>query len=289
MQHSWTGVRRFKNVTIVAIGLAVGLAIPAVGERIGDDTQSVSAPQARSASLAASTESEPVMADVAPGEPASSPRQAVDMFLGAEAAEQFDRSYRLLTRTNRADYGSEAEWSAEHANFFPLERFTIGQITKEGDTTIVTTEVRFRSSLDEVLGLVPARAIARWPVVADDGGWLVDFDAAVIEPVYPPEADVRKEAQRWLRDRQACQPTNEYEGGLVGSAALSAEQLCGAPTAEIAESLRSLDPIEGAAFVSVFGDAGWARAVDVKGAVPLTLVLAPVDDQWLVIGAIPAR
>lgn len=290
-QHRWAGIRRFRNVAIVAVGLAVGLAIPAVGERIGDDTSRIPAPQARTVSLAASNESEPVTTDGPPGQPAPTPRQAVEKFLSAEAAEQFDQSYRFLAHSNRVEYGSDGDWTAAHADFFPVERSTTRQVAKEGDTTVVTTEVRFRSSLDEVLGLVPARAKVRWPVVSEDGGWLVDFDAAVIEPLFPPETDVRGTAQRWLRDRQACQPANEYEyeGGLVGSGTVNAEQLCGAPTAELAESLHSLDPIEGAVFVSAFGDASWARAVDVRGEVPLTLVLAPVDDRWLVIGALPAR
>lgn len=224
----------------------------------------------------------------AAGTPAASPVEAVEQFLAAEAAADFERSYSLLTQEQRVEYGSAAAWTDAHADFPPVTNHEVIEAVVDR----VVTEVEYRSSLDEVIGLVPARARVEWVTVREANGWLVDFDAAALEPLYPGDADVPDVVAEWAQAHQDCAEPEQYEGALVATADLrrAVEALCDSPGRITTSDAGALDEFDASALVSAFGtDAlSWARAVDLRGPVAVTVIVAPVDDRWLVVGLLPA-
>lgn len=282
---------RRRDALIVVIALLVGMgAVAGYGALTGDDgpaTSATVAPDGELAPVPAAPQPESG-ADVPPGTPAASPVEAVEAFLKAEADGDFETSYALLTGAQRRTYGSPSAWTNAHADFFPV---TDHEVIAEGADRI-TAEVEYRSSLDEVIGLVPARARVEWVAVQEDGGWLVDFDASVVEPLYPEDADAPVAVARWAEAHQDCREPQQYEGSLVASADLreAAESLCGTTASIGTGDPLPLDEFDATALVSAFGaDAlGWARAVELRGPVELSVIVAPVEDRWLVVGLLPA-
>lgn len=287
--HAVAGSRgsRRRDAVIVVVALLVGMgAVAGFGAVTGSDD----APSATIDADPGAIDPTPLSAaaaDVPPGAPAASPRAAVEAFLDAEVAGDLDRSYSLLSEGQRATYGSAAAWTNAHADFFPV----LGYRIVEATDGVVAAEVEYRSSIDEVVGLVPARGTVRWAVVEETGGWSVDFDASAVQPAYPDDATASDAAAGWARSHQRCEDPDQYEGALVATADLVAlaESLCDTDGAIRTAPARTLDEFDATPFVSAFGtDAlAWARAVDVAGPVELTAVLAPVDDRWLVIGLLP--
>lgn len=230
----------------------------------------------------AAPDAEPVAA-----EPASTPSEALERFLAAEVAGEPDRSFALLSTAGRAAYRSPAAWQASHAGFFPIMDYSLVGVNDAGDSTEVVTDVRYRPSLDEVIGLVPARAEVTWAVVKEAGGWLVDFDGAEVSPRFPADAKALTAVERWARSRQDCEEADEYSAGLVGLSKL-ADSLCDARGRLTFGDVAPLDSDDSAAMVSAFGAPAvtWARTVRITGPVDLTAVLAPMGDRWLVVGVL---
>lgn len=281
---------RRRDALIVVAALLVGMgAVAGFGAMTGSDDTGAAAVIDGDVDLRA----DPVPpADldrsVVAGTPAGSPAEAVEQFLTAEAARDLTSSYSMLTEDQRRRYSSAAAWTNAHADFFPVTAFEITEV--DGDRVIA--EVEYRSGLDEVVGLVPARARVEWVAVEEDGGWLVDFDAATVEPRYPDETDAPEAVAEWARAHQDCTEPEQYEGALVAAADLrrAVEALCDTTTRIATGEVGELDEFDASAFVSAFGtDAlAWARRVELRGPVELTVVVAPVDDRWLVVGLLPA-
>lgn len=271
------------------MAVAVGIAVTMGSQRLGDD-----APEGDATVLGAD---EVTTLDEGPGPrleapatgatPAQSPLAAVETFLAAEVSGDLARSHRLLSDADRATYPNVAAWTSAHADFFPIESFDV--VRADGDQVVTT--VRYRSSLDEVVGLVPARADVTWTVVPVDGGWLVDHGAARLQALHPEDAEAVDAVVAWSLDRQRCRRPEEYGGGLVATADLvaAADELCDGPRPMVAATVGTLDGGDASAFVSAFGPqaTGWARTVAITAPVQLTVVLAPVDDRWLVVGLLP--
>lgn len=277
---------RRRDAVIVVVALAVGMGgFAAYGALTGPDDPAPTA--AIDADFEPAPPAEAGSSPVAAGSPAASAAEAVDAFLTAEAAGDFETSYALLSEAQRTTYGSVPAWRNAHADFFPV----VGH--RKVDTTdgTVRTEVEYRSSLDEVVGLIPARAVIEWAVVQEGGGWAVDFDASAVEPTYPDEAAAAEAVSDWAADLQRCEEPVQYEGALVATADLvrTAESLCDADGRIDAGPARTLDEFDASPLVSAFGtDAlAWARAVDLTGPAELTVVVAPVEDRWVVVGLLP--
>lgn len=280
--------RRWRTPLAVVVAFAAGVALTG-GLPGGDDGDG--SPSATIVDAATDVDGEPFEPvevgdpSLPAGRPAETPLAAVEGFLDAEADGDFEASYELLTDAQRADYGSPAAWVDAHAEFFPVESYEI--VEDRGDGTVVA-DVQYRSTLDDVLGLVPARASVEWPAVQHEGGWLVDFDAALVEPVYPDEAAASEAASEWAAALQRCEEPEQYGGALVAPLRLvrQAEAICDTTEAIRAGSPQSIDPTDAGPIVSVFGAEAqsWARTVDISGPVDTTVILAPVDDEWLVVG-----
>lgn len=279
---------RRRDALIIVVALLVGMGAVA---GFGALTRADGTATASTIDADVSTDPVPIPDPDAPvlaGTPAGSPTEAVEQFLTAEAAGDFETSYTLLTASQRSQYGSAASWASAHADFLPV---TGHEILDAGDDR-VTAEVEYRSGLDEVVGLVPARARVEWVVVQESGGWLVDFDAAALEPLHPDDATAPDAVAEWAQAHQDCTEPEQYEGALVATGDLvrAIESLCDSRAAITTGDATVLDEFDASAFVSAFGtDAlSWARAIELRGPVELTVVVAPVEDRWLVVGLLPS-
>jgi hypothetical protein len=111
-----------------------------------------------------------------------------------------------------------------------------------------------------------------------------------VEPRLADESGASEAARTWLAQRIDCAPAEEYEGGLLGNPGL-AESLCGeSGPVEVGQPGPLDDKFDAAQFVGAFGPEFdlWGWAVTVESPTPLRVVLAPVGDEWVVIGVLPA-
>lgn len=279
---------RRRDAAIVVVALVVGMgAVAGFGALTDSEDPSASPLIDAEIDLGSATPIPDGDATVPPGAAAASAGGAVDAFLAAEAAGDFETSYSLLSESQRAAYGSVPAWRNAHADFFPV----VGHRMVDTTDGTIRTEVEYRSSLDEVVGLVPARAVVEWTVVQEGGGWTVDFDGSAVRPRYPDDDAAAEAATEWALAHQRCDQPEQYEGALVATADLVAlaGSLCDTTGRITAGAPRTLDELDASPFVSAFGtDAlAWARAVDLTGPAEVTAVLAPVDDEWLVVGLLP--
>jgi hypothetical protein len=269
---------------VLVVGLALGIGVARV-TFAGDGGGAASTPMRRTDT--AVTLPELAAVDVPPaGIAAPDPRSAVEGFLEAEAARDFGRSWGLLAAEDRVRYGSPAAWVAAHEAIPPVTGFLV---EAAGDDGAVAALLELRPGLDGVLGLVPARAESTWQTVNEDGGWRVAFGLSSLRPLHPSDAGAVDAALSWVQDRQACQdrPARQH-GALVGVTGL-ADRLCDAAGVPQAAGPGRLPAADAARFVSAYGPdvVDWARTVDIDGAVPLRAVLAPIGDDWFVVGVLP--
>jgi len=277
-----------RSVGLVVGGVALGVAV-AVG--LGSAGREDDAPTTfgRSADIDPSSLFDADRRAEVKGERlrADSPQAAVEAFLAAEEAGDFDTSFAYLADTGRVEYVTAQAWRADHPDALaPVTGFELdGEVTGGNGLAQVPTVTSYRSTLDPVVGLVPARARTNWVAVEEDGGWAVDVLATSQEVLLPPEQDAIEAVQAWASEQQRCGTPEQYAGGLRGRTDLAVE-LCGASGEVEASGVETLQQIDAQPLQNSFGAevVSWARTVSVQGAVPLRAVVAPVDDRWLVVG-----
>jgi hypothetical protein len=227
--------------------------------------------------------------DVEPaGTPASTPMEAVESFLAAEIRADYAESYRLLSAPDRAEVGSRSEWEVAHGQLPIVTGVTLGDATSDGTRAEVDAEVTFEPALDETRGLVPSRAQGVWVAVAEDGGWRVAHSERRLLPQYPDGNGAVTAAETWAQVRTGCRAGDEYDGGLLGATG-PVKALCGASGPVEAGAVSNLEPGVGVEpFLAAFGPEvlSWARVVPLANPVPVVVVLAPVADRWVVVGAL---
>jgi hypothetical protein len=288
--------RLLRDAVVVACCGAVGflaVAVPRFIDRDADGKPDRANPRIALSDLAdgrdpaapsanGDTDAEP------PGAPAPTPVDAVESFLAAETRGDHAMSYGLLSAADRAEVTSRAEWEGAHAQLPTVTGVSLGAASSDGTRAEVESEVTFEPSLDETRGLVPARARATWIAVAEDGGWRVARSGSRLSPQYPDANGAVSAAEAWVRARVACRAGAEYDGGLVGAAGPVAA-LCDAPGPIEVGAVATLEPGVGVEpFLAAFGPEvlSWARVVPVASPVSLAVVLAPVADRWVVVGAL---
>jgi hypothetical protein len=292
---------RLRDAFVVLFAVAVGFGLALVPRLLndtgGDDTASPpdANPRVQLSQLSDARVAKPLpppMADPAsvepPAAPANTPVAAVTGFLDAEAAGDFASSYGSLSGPDRLRAGSHGDWTTLHAQLPAIRGFTLGGTRSAPDRAEITAEMEFQPGLDTIVGLVPARAKATWIAVAEDGGWRVDFDNSTLVPEYPPDAAAVDAATSWLSARAQCRRAPQYRDGLLGVTALAAD-LCGARgqvRVRTAAPLRAGTGVE--PFVAAFGPDvfTWARTVPVQSPMSMSVVLAPIGERWVVIGAL---
>lgn len=230
--------------------------------------------------------------DPAPsGTAAPTPREAVTGFLDAEIRGAFAMSYALLSDADQESFGGEEAWEAVHGELPSYESYTVIAI----DGLDVDVEVTATPRVDELVGVIPGAAKVRYAVVKSTDGYRVDLADTKFVPHYADEAGAAAAATAWVTARQACDTagTGEFGGSLVGDLGL-AKHLCGVSGSPVAASLTGLSALgDPTVVLSAFGGEAtdWARVVTVTGlagVAPIEVILAPLGEQWVVIGAVGA-
>jgi hypothetical protein len=231
-----------------------------------------------------------------PGEPpppavAARARDAVTGFLEAEAAGDYATSYDFLSAEDQETFGGREGWIASHADLAPISGFRLKGLRAADGGVRATTALRLRSTLDEFVGLVPARANATWMARPQKDGWRVAYTEGAIKGLYPSDRGAADAATAWVDDRLACEKADEYPGGLLGDSDL-AESLCGMEAEFSAGQVELLtDVTDSQPFIAAFGAESLAqmRSVAFDGPTPMRVVLAPVNDRWTVVGVLETR
>jgi hypothetical protein len=289
---------RLVIVLAVLLGLAAGVIGALLLSRDGG-----AAPSQSVASDAESTAGDPeALADLPPlrdpigVEEATDPETALAGFLTAEATGEWEESFAFLTpEQQEVAFRSAAEWVAAHADFPDVTGYRIDdvRVDDQAGTASVTTLTGFDPVLDPVIGLVAARGRTTWRLEqVEDGTWRVDPSATQNQPLYPDASSAAEVVRRWVDGRMACEDTSDLEQGLIGSPVL-AQGLCDEPQDEpvaIGEIGRLSDSARTTSLLSDFGPEvyGWARTARVDAATPFQVVLAPLGEDWRVVGIIPA-
>jgi hypothetical protein len=230
----------------------------------------------------------------ASGGGAPSATEAVERFLDAEATGRFDASFLLLSTADRAAYRSAARWTQAHSSLPPVTGHgPVSSETAAGpDRVEVATPLDLEPALDEVVGLVPARADALWVVVREDGVWRVSLAESVLDAAWPDDDDAPGRVRSWAAAVQDCDDGAAaglaWQGGLIGTPAVAAD-LCDQQGRVRLGPVEPLDPVDAAPFTAAFGEdiVDLARVVPVLSPVELRAVAAPLGDEWLVVGALP--
>ncbi len=282
-------LRRHPWVAILAAfcGLALGIGVTvAISRNSNSDDRQL-------ADIEEPTElSEADLGPAPPGAGAGDPRTAVEGFLDAEVALDFPSSFGFLGAASRIEFASPQGWVAAHADVLPPVRaYEIEAVEEpdDGDEAEVVALVTFEPGLNQVVGLVPERARVTWVTVADDETWGIDLATSTFEPLYPSEDSAPGAVREWAEAHQGCGPAPSWDGNLVGSPAL-ADGLCGVEGAVEVGDPTTLAEVDAGPVLSAFGPeaADWARVVPVTGPVELRAVVAPIGQQWMVVGVLPA-
>ena len=223
--------------------------------------------------------------------PAATPKPslaaAVEALLGADQSGDSTTSYRLLDDASRRKIGDEADWADLRSELPPITGF---EVTAGDEDDVVVATVTHEPGLDPFVGLSPAEEHQTWRGTRTAGGWLVDA-APKIEPVLPSDADAPAAARTWAQAIQSCDKALARLGQAVDEVfGISANigELCGSTGAV---TVGKVGPLESgptsAELVAQYTDAalGWARVVPVEGpTAPFLVVLAPIGDDWRVVG-----
>ena len=291
---------RLRDAVVVLFAVAVGFGIALVPHLLNDSGgEGIASPTKANPRVQLSTLADvrvakplpPATADPAsvepPAAPADTPVAAVTGFLDAEAAGDFAASYGGLSAPDRLRAGSRSEWTTAHAQLPTIRGFTLGETRFAPDRSEIDAEVELRPALDTIVGLVPARAHAVWIAVAEDGGWRVDFDNSSLVPEYAPDAAAVDAATSWISARVECRRAPHYRDGLLGVPALAAD-LCGARGQVASEPRHRCAPGPASSRSSPRSAPKCSRGPASSRCTspsPTSVVLAPVGDRWVVVGA----
>ena len=286
------------TLTIAVVALAVGFGGAAAARSLTSDsipqqTRALS-PHPRSVTPAAQPRLEadpsaaaPILAEPeAPDAPAASPVAAVEQFLAAEQDGDWDTSFGLLSDADRAITPSRARWAAAHGDREEITGFEIGAVRPGLTSTEVDVVLHFHSQLDEVVGLVPATADSTWLAVAEEGGWRVRHAGTALHPRYPDTADASVAVREWIRDKKGCREA--ASSAHLGRPELL-DALCSSDGRADVGNVTPLAPSSSSdPFLAAYGPEvfDWAQAVPVRSPVAVRVVVAPIGDEWRVIGAV---
>jgi hypothetical protein len=219
----------------------------------------------------------------------SSPEGAVAGFVAAEASESYDLSYGLLSSADREEIDTVEDWQDRHATEWPMTGGEIGDVAVDGDAATVTTSLQFDPSLDASMGLTPGRGTIRWRVVREGDRWRIAYAEREVEPVYPDDASAEAGVQAWANAREGCDgdAADGAPSELVGDPELLGPLCQGQGDVETGDAAR-LEGDDAEQFTGVYGGdvTDWARVVPLSSIGGLRIVVAPVGDEWVVIGVL---
>ena len=217
------------------------------------------------------------------------PVAAVESFLIAEIAGDFEASFELLTQADQEAAGGVDGWVAEHYLVVPTIRgYRLIADTAEATRAEVSAGLTLQADLDQLVGLIPGDADATWVVVEEGDEWRVAFTQSRIEPVFLDDGNAPTAVAEWVATRQSCVTETDPDFALLGFPTL-ADPLCGSTgSVSVSDPAPLEDAADAAPFLAAFGpEVGiWARVVEVQTPVAIRVVAAPVGDQWVVIGVL---
>ena len=167
-------------------------------------------------------------------------------------------------------------------------------ITKESpaaDAVTFSVDLQLVTAFNETVGLIPRHARGSFRAERDGAQWRVNAESARFSFVFDTPSAIETTTAEWARSQQSCRATrHQWRATLFGDGASErAAQFCGhdgtVRTGAVKEISQRSDI---ASLVAAFGPqvGRWARAVAVVAPLPMDVVLAPVDGQWLVIGVL---
>ena len=223
--------------------------------------------------------------DVDPADVTDS-RTAVEAFLRAEVDRDFAASFALLDDETRARVVTVAGWTNAHADVGRITGFVVTEV--DGDDVVV--DLALDAKLDPVIGLVPGTATSTWTTVDTPDGVRVAYDDSVVVPVYPDDAAASAVALDWAAAVQSGDDARDLQAvrslaGRIGYVDLVADS-----TGDFDAGEPFVLPPDGgdSNLLSRFGAevVSWGRAVSLTGPVDVTVVLAPIGEEWQVVGLI---
>ena len=288
--------RRVLVGLITVIGLLLGFAVAALLFRDEGPSNFSGAPSVETVDLPAGGAIASVTPTTVPApiaEPATAP-EALEQFLTAERERRGESSFALLDATTAGEFGSVAAWTSQRANRLLPETFTITSVTPTVAGADVTIAAQRTPAVTPLTGLVPARSEEVWRLDRSTGAWRVQRGrAAEVRPLLPPDAAAQVVAASWLERAAACDDEGrkalQLPGELLGSPALAAGPCDRPDSPSVGGTAVPLAEVSNSTvFVSAFGPGvgRWARAVAVDGDPRFTIVLAPLGDEWRVMGVV---
>ena len=280
-------------VALVVVGASVVGVIAVTSRDANGVDQTGYAP---SFSLTGVTPGAPVAAAPAPIEvlpAAPDATQAVVGYLDAEIAGDYVSSYGRLSAEDRTAVGNLEDWEVGADNRPTVTGYRIIDVV--GDTVLVDIDVV--AAVSEIYGVSPASAAIEFTTEREDGGFRLALLSSTMTPHFPSENLAEPVATQWVEAARSCddgaRDSLEYDGNLLGTLAL-AESLCGVPGAASGVRVGLLDSLDDpSTILNAFGEqAGeWSRVVRIEGVAgtpPVHVVVAPLGDRWVVIGALLA-
>ena len=229
-------------------------------------------------------------APAAPAPAGSSPQPsvttAVHALLAAEERSDHVGSFALLDADGRKAYPDVAKWERRRSQLPAVTGFTVQAGPRPATALAV---VDHKPGLDPFIGLSPAQDRQVWTGRRTGGGWLLDPDPQT-DPVLPADDAAPPVAKSWASAVQACDKARAktFEGvdTLFGTST-EAAKLCGSTgevTVGATERLAS-GPSSQDIVAQYSTDAlAWTRVVRVTFPHSFQIVLAPIGNQWRVIG-----
>lgn len=225
--------------------------------------------------------------------PPDSPTSALQQYLDAEIAGNSAVALALVDRATRERVGVVAAWVADRPNRLRPATYRILGTKPVAAGVELAVDARRDPSINPLTGFVPARSKETWLAVEEDGWRIATGRPIDMRPELPSDAAATEAASRWLAASAGCDERAaaaiQLSPTLLGASGIG-DELCdisGEVSASPATSLsRATDSTP---FVSAFGGSvgDWGRAVSVTGAVRFTIVLAPLGDEWRVMGLVP--
>lgn len=236
--------------------------------------------------------SAPPATPVVANEPASA-RAALVQYLDAEITKTSDIAFGLVDAKTQQSDGPAANWQNTRANRLLPEQYKVLGERSDADGVEVTIAATRTPSVSALTGLIPARSEETWRVV-NDGGWRVVRGRPVeVRPVLASDEAATAVGADWLERAAACDKAGtaslQLSSTLLGSPVISKSTCETKATWTAGKAFPVSELPNSTIFVSAYGPGvgRWARAVPVTGPSRYTIVLAPIGDEWRVMGLIP--
>jgi hypothetical protein len=216
------------------------------------------------------------------------PLDGLHAFLDSRVAGDDDAAWRVVSDRDHRQFPEAVDWEDANGVLPRVTAYTLGTPQVSGDRAEVPGSISFEPMLDEIAGNVPAAADTNWVVVRERGNWHVSLAESEVRARRPADAGAAGAARVWAAARQQCATAAQWRGEFLGNADDLVEELCHASGAVTVGSVRELDDTDGTEpFLAAFGGDvfSWARVVPLVSPAHVDLVLAPIGEQWFVIGA----